>query len=181
MSARAATKIACAAAFASVLTTLAAAQPAPAQRNQARENWSANLPPGPGRELVQKQCTACHDLKGTIQLRKSRSAWEAIVLDMGARGAQITLEEIDPLVNYLSTAFGPNAPPLTDANSASKPELLKLPGVAPDAADRLIAARTGGALRSDEEVRTALALDKEAFEKIRYYVFVKSPAPAKRQ
>jgi mono/diheme cytochrome c family protein len=180
--ARAVTGALGAAMFASAVTALVGAQqPPPAQRNQPRENWAANLPPGEGKALVEQRCTVCHDLRGTIQLRKSRPAWEAIVLDMGARGAPITIDDIDPLVNYLSTAFGPQAPPLTDANAASKAELLKLPGVAPDAADRLIAARTAAALRSEEEVRTALALDAQAFDKIRYYVYVRSPASAKRQ
>ena len=86
---------------------------------------------------------------------------------MGARGAPMTLDEIDPLVKYLSSAFGPNAPPFTDANAATKAELTKLPGVTPEAADRLIAARTNAPLVSDEQVRTALALDPQTFEKIR--------------
>ena len=151
-----------------------------AGRQKAVENWAPYLPPGGGHALVLSRCTGCHELRGTLQLRKSAPAWEAIVLDMGARGAPISIEEIDPLVKYLSAAFGPNAPPFTDANVATRDELAKLPGVTPAAADRLIAARGRGPLTSHEEVRTALALDTQSFEKIRYYLYVKPSAAAKR-
>ena len=160
-----------------VVASSGAVQQATARQKPA-ENWSPYLPPGEGQALVVSRCTGCHDLKGTLQLRKSAPAWEAIVLDMGARGAPITLEEIDPLVKYLSSAFGPNAPPFTDVNAASRDELAKLPGVSPSAADRLIAARGGGPLSSLEQVRTTLALDPDSFEKIKHYVYVKPPTRA---
>jgi hypothetical protein len=142
-------------------------------RQKPVENWAPYLPPGEGQGLVISRCTGCHDLKGTLQLRKAAPAWEAIVLDMGARGAPMTLEEVDPIVKYLSSVFGRDAPPFTDANAASRDELTKLPGVTPEAADRLIVARATAPLVSDEQLRTALALDTQTFEKIRYYLYVK--------
>lgn len=163
-----------------VLTlTSAGASPQAGTRQGPREDLTAYLPPGDGQALVASRCTGCHDLRGTIQLRKPAPAWEAIVLDMGARGAPITLEEIDPIVKYLSTSFGPTAPPFTDANAATKDELLKLPGVTPEAADRLIAARANAPLASEEQVRTALALDPPAFAKIKYYLHVKPASRAR--
>ena len=165
---------------AAISAMTALAQQPPPQPGQPREDWSAYLPPGDGKALVVSRCTVCHDLKGTMQLRKPPPGWEAIVLDMGARGAPITLDEIDPLVKYLSTVFGPQAPPFTDANAASKAELTKLPGVAAEAADRLIARRDAGPLKPDE-IRPALGLDAQAFDKIKYYVYVKPAAPTKRE
>ena len=182
MSGRIVTRALCVAVFVAAVSAMTAlAQQPPSGQTQPQENWSAYLPPGDGKALVVSRCTVCHDLRGMMQLRKAPPGWEAIVLDMGARGAPITLDEIDPLVKYLSTAFGPQAPPFTDANSASKAELTKLPGVAPEAADRLIARRGGAPLTSDEQVRTAFGLDTQAFDKIRYYVYVKPEAPGKRQ
>lgn len=147
--------------------SLALAQP-PRPRRQDLTDY---LPPGAGKALVAKQCSACHDLQGTIQLRKPREAWEAIVLDMVARGAPLMLEEVDPLIAYLAEVFGPKAPPLVDVNAAAKDDLLKLAGVTPEAADRLIALRADkGPLRSRDEVRSALGLDAASFDKIRYYL-----------
>jgi mono/diheme cytochrome c family protein len=147
------------------------------RRSQAADTFAAYLPPGEGKALVAKGCVGCHDLGGTVRLRAAAPKWEALVLDMGARGAPIELDDVDPIVRYLSTVFGPNAPPFIDANAASKVELIKLPGVSPEAADRLIAARSAGPLSSADQVRTALGLDTPAFEKIKYYVYVKSAPP----
>lgn len=144
---------------------------APQRQQQQREDLTEYLPPGNGKTLVAKQCSGCHDLRGTIQLRKSRVAWEAVVVDMVARGAPLMIEEVDPIVSYLADAFGPTAPPLVDVNTANKDDLVKLPGVSPAAADQLIAHRTGkGLLTSRDEVRNVLGLDATAFEKIRYYM-----------
>ena len=172
MNRNAVTRVTCAVLIVAVASAmLAVAQPATRQ-GQQRRDYTAYLPPGEGQALVAKQCTGCHDLRGTLQLRAAAPQWEALVLDMGARGAPIMLDDIDPLVRYLSTVFGPKAPPFTDASSATKADLLKLPGVTPEGADRLIAARSAGAATSPDQVRTALGVDDAAFEKIKYYLYV---------
>ena len=95
------------------LLTLASAGAAQqSDGRQAREDWSPYLPPGEGQALVISRCTGCHDLKGTIQLRKPAPAWEAIVLDMGARGAPMTLDEIDPIVKYPELGVRPERSPV---------------------------------------------------------------------
>jgi hypothetical protein len=150
------------------------------QPQPRRQDMAEYLPPGAGKALVAKQCSACHDLQGTIQLRKSREAWEAIVLDMVARGAPLMLEEVDPLIAYLAEVFGPKAPPLLDVNAAGKDDLLRLAGVTPEAADRLIAHRAAkGPFLSRDEVRSALGLDAGTFDKIKYYLRTNG-APDKR-
>ena len=117
----------------------------------------------------------------TVRLRAAAPRWEALVLDMGARGATIEIDDVDPMVRYLSTVFGPKAPPFVDVNPASKAELTQLPGVAPDAADRLIAARSAAPLSSAEQVQAAFGLDETAFQKIKYYVYVNSSPPARNR
>ena len=145
-----------------------------AQTRQApREDFTDYLPPGDGKALVVAQCSACHELKGTVQLRKSKQEWEAIVLDMAARGAPLTVEEADAIIAYLSKVFSPTAPPLVDVNSATKPDLMKLPGITPEQADRLVAHRTAkGPLTSREAVRAALGADESSFDKMKWYLKV---------
>lgn len=129
------------------------------------------LPPGNGQALVMKNCTACHDLDGTVQLRKTREEWESIVIDMIGRGAPLFIEEVDPIIGYLADAFGPKAPPIVDVNTAVKDELVKLTGVTPQLADRLIAYRTAnGSFMSLEQVRTVLGISNDAFDRIKAYV-----------
>lgn len=146
---------------------VAAAQSRPAPR----EDFTQYLPPGEGRALVSAQCSSCHELKGTIQLRTSKQEWEAIVFDMVARGAALTVEEADAIVAYLSTALGPTAPPLVDVNTAGKSDLVKLPGMTAELADRLIAHRASkGPLPSRDDVRGVLGLDEAAFTKMKWYL-----------
>ena len=124
--------------------------------------------------MVARECSACHDLDGVVKLRKSAKDWEAIVLDMGARGAAITIDDVDPVVAYLAGVFGPMAPPFTDVSTATRADLVKLSGVTPAAADALLAQRTSkGRLTTHEDVRTALGLDAEKFERIKPYLYVK--------
>lgn len=169
--------VACALTFAATAAVTIAGEPPQARRGGGADPFGAYLPPGDGQALVVKGCIGCHDLGGVVRLRAAAPKWEALVLDMGARGAPIELDDVDPMVKYLSTVFGPKAPPFVDAHSASKSELIKLPGVSPEAADRLISARSSAPMSSPEQVRTALGLDETAFQKIKYYVYVKSSPP----
>lgn len=142
-------------------------------QGQAAEDLSVYLPPGQAKALVARECSFCHDLGGVLKLRKPAKDWEAIVLDMGARGAAITIDDVDPIVAYLAAVFGPMAPPYTDVAAATREDLTKLPGVTPAAADKLIAQRTSKGLSSHDEVRAALGLDAEKFDRIKPYLYLK--------
>lgn len=157
-----------------VVVSCTVAGPAAQQRqDRARDDFSDYLPPGAAKELVAKQCGSCHDLGGTIRLRKLRQDWEAIVSDMVGRGAPLMIDEVDPIVAYLTEVFGPASPPLVDVNAAGKEDLMKLPGVTAAAAERLIAHRTAnGALPSRDQAERVLGLSAAAFEKIKWYLRV---------
>ncbi len=142
-----------------------------AQPARSKSDPSEYLPPGPAKPLVAKQCTACHDLDGAIRLRQTKADWEALVVDMVARGAPLTIEEVDAIVAYLAEAFSPTSPPLVDLNTALKADLLKLPGVTEEGAERLLAHRAAaGPLSSRDEARPLLGLEEGAFDKIKWYL-----------
>lgn len=144
-------------------------------QGQGGEDLSVYLPSGPARAVVAKECAYCHTLRGVLALRKPAKDWEAIVLDMSARGAAITIDDIDPVIRYLADVFGPQSPPFTDVNVATRDELTKVPGVTSSAADKLIAERKSkGWLSSHDDVRAALGLDAAAFDKIKPYLYVSS-------
>jgi DNA uptake protein ComE-like DNA-binding protein len=156
-------------ALVAICSTAAAAQ---AQR-PPREDFTEYLPPGEGKALVAAQCSSCHELKGTVQLRHSKQEWEAVVLDMVARGAPLTIEEADAIIGYLSTVFDTSAPPVVEVNTAARADLIKLPGVTPALADRLIAHRAAkGPITSRETVRAVLGLDEPSFARMKWYLKV---------
>jgi len=142
------------------------------QPSTARETeMTEYLPPGSGKALVAKECSSCHDFFGVVRLRASKAKWEAVVLDMVARGAPLMLEDADAITAYLSEAFGPKAPPLVDVNTATREELVKLPGVTPELADRVTAHRKEkGPFSSREDVRVVVGFDAPAFDKVKWYI-----------
>jgi hypothetical protein len=156
---------------------LAAAVSVSAQQTP-REDYTEYLPPGgPGRALVAEQCATGHDLGGIVRMRKSKADWEAVILDMVGRGAALVVDDVDPMVAYLAEAFGPAVPPFTDVNSAGAEELVRLPGVRPESAERFVAARKGkGPYTSHEQVRTALGLTERGYEPIKRFVYFKTPS-----
>lgn len=74
-----------------------------------RRDWASALPDGEGKGLVLGTCIQCHSLSPIVLQRKTPKAWEHLVQDMIARGAQINVQEIDPITAYLSRSFGPGA------------------------------------------------------------------------
>jgi mono/diheme cytochrome c family protein len=68
------------------------------------------LPAGDGRDIVAATCSQCHSLNAILQLREGRAAWRHQVYDMVERGAQVAPADIDTVVNYLATHFGPGIP-----------------------------------------------------------------------
>ena len=76
------------------------------------------LPAGPGRDIVAVACSQCHGLSAFTWLRQGEQAWRHQVYDMILRGTQIGRSEIDTVVTYLTTNFGPgvNVPPSDPVN-----------------------------------------------------------------
>ncbi|HYA17774.1 MAG TPA: c-type cytochrome [Bryobacteraceae bacterium] len=68
---------------------------------------AADLPDGPGKELVQKQCASCHGLYKVTDERKTEEEWAVEVDKMVATGATLSDAEFDIVVKYLAKNFGP--------------------------------------------------------------------------
>jgi cytochrome c5 len=66
------------------------------------------LPPGPNREVVSRECQACHDLSMVVAAAGlSRDGWDALMDEMTSYGMRITAEERAKIVEYLATNLGP--------------------------------------------------------------------------
>ena len=66
------------------------------------------LPPGPGKTILQTSCTVCHDLGEVTKFRGyyNRQQWQDIVATMMGYGAKIIKEDVDVLVDYLTQSIG---------------------------------------------------------------------------
>ncbi|HEX2890011.1 cytochrome c [Vineibacter terrae] len=73
------------------------------------DEFAIKLKPGPGAEVTQTQCAACHSLD-YIQMNSpfpKRAVWEAEVNKMiNAFGAMIEAEDAKTIIDYLAKNYG---------------------------------------------------------------------------
>jgi cytochrome c5 len=78
------------------------------------------MPDGAGKAIVQKQCAVCHAVTVVTAKHASRSEWEQVVNQMVSRGADLSDDDIDTVLEYLTKNYGPldqmTTPP-ADANA----------------------------------------------------------------
>ncbi len=87
----------------------AVAAAAAARRGQPQVGAFAPLvlPAGGAKALVEKSCgTACHSLEVVTSQRMNAAQWNAVVVNMVARGAQASDAEVKAIVDYLAKTLG---------------------------------------------------------------------------
>jgi putative heme-binding domain-containing protein len=104
------------------------------------------LPEGTGRAAFQRICSVCHSVNLATSQRMTRAEWSGVVGEMVSRGAQGTSEELENIVNYLSTNFGRGTVSPPGGAQPSKPaqQLAPLSRLEIAAAKKLI--QTNGCL-----------------------------------
>jgi cytochrome c5 len=66
------------------------------------------LPTGPNREVVSRECQACHDLSMVLAAAGlSRDGWDTVMDEMTSYGMRVTTEERAKIVDYLASNLGP--------------------------------------------------------------------------
>jgi cytochrome c5 len=65
------------------------------------------LPDGEGKAIATENCQACHKLTNLTKAHKSLDDWKETVQTMIDRGANVTPDQVDTLVQYLAKNFGP--------------------------------------------------------------------------
>lgn len=124
------------------------------------------LPDGPGKDIVIKKCIRCHDVRQTTMRPGTGSPdeWEQVVERMMSRGADLSDDEIDLVVQYLSTNYGPNSksphpasPAVTEPSSTDKtaPSGAAAPAASPDSSSLVNVNKA-----TAEELESALGLSK---------------------
>ena len=85
------------------------------------------LPPGKGAGIIQSNCSSCHALTVVTSKRASKPQWTQVVNLMITRGAQITDEDIQTVIDYLAANFNQSsAPPADVARANSGPKLINV-------------------------------------------------------
>jgi competence ComEA-like helix-hairpin-helix protein len=97
------------------------------------------LPEGAGKQIILRECTACHQPDHFTKYRHTSEEWQAIVIRMGQRVRSATKEELDSVQKYLAA----NYPKVDDAsklniNKATADEIATRLGLTLDEAKAVV-------------------------------------------
>ncbi len=131
-----------------------------AQTTPPAESATA-MPDGAGKPIVQRACASCHAITTVTSKRANRKEWDQVVNQMVSRGAELSDDEIDTVIEYLSKNYGP-----LDQNPASSPDAAATPAPADSGADTGSAGLAVAPAATPVNVNTANAHDLETSLKL---------------
>jgi hypothetical protein len=67
--------------------------------------WAVDLPDGPGKQIIEEKCSSCHDAGRIAGQKKTKSDWQDTVGRMMDKGAGLSSDDYDKLVDYLAKNF----------------------------------------------------------------------------
>ena len=142
---------------------------------------AAQLPEGPGKDLILKLCGACHQAERSASVRLTREGWEEVIADMIKRGAKGTDEEFGIILEYLATHFLGEAPRPLNINRATNVELESVVGLTrKEAAAVLAYLDKVGVCKSLDELKKVPGLDYRKIEARKdFIVCFEAPPPPK--
>jgi mono/diheme cytochrome c family protein len=76
------------------------------------------LPDGPGKEPLERVCSACHGPEMVMGRGLTKDGWTQVVQDMVQRGAQGSEDDFNQIVDYLAKNFPPRSNSQKTASSA---------------------------------------------------------------
>jgi mono/diheme cytochrome c family protein len=86
----------------------------------------SQLPDGPNRETVERVCSGCHSVQMFVGRGMTREQWGGVVSNMIGRGAKISDQEFDQIVEYLGKTLPPGRP-ATSPSPGGPPVTLSTP------------------------------------------------------
>jgi len=81
----------------------------PFPRTYVAQEITTFLSDGEAETLMARACTMCHPVDRINATRNSADAWRVLTIDMRERGARISDEEVEKLVEWLGRTKGTNA------------------------------------------------------------------------
>jgi competence ComEA-like helix-hairpin-helix protein len=108
-----------------------------------------DLPAGPGKDVVDMVCGACHGTDLISSQRATKEGWGYIVDDMVSRGASATNEQVVTIKDYLAKNFGQ-----VNANKAPSAEIASVLEITPAQADAIVKYRADhGAFKTIDDLK----------------------------
>ena len=123
------------------------------------------LPDAPGRDITVKLCASCHAAETVASARHTPEGWRDVIAKMVAAGAEGTEQELETVLQYLSTQFPAEAQKALNLNTATAIELESVAGLLRKEAAALIVHREkNGPCKKLEDLRKISGLDYKKIE-----------------
>lgn len=71
------------------------------------QNAPKALPDGPGKDTFVRVCSKCHSTDIPASQHKNTDEWTNTLIDMRNKGAEASDEELEQILKYLVSSFGP--------------------------------------------------------------------------
>jgi len=119
------------------------------------------LPDGPGKTVLEKVCTKCHDLSTATAKRRTAVEWGLILDKMVTQGAQASDSELDEILDYLVRNF----PKPINVNKVPAKDLEAELDFSPQEAEAIVAYRErNGDFRSLQDLKKVHGLDAKKLD-----------------
>jgi competence protein ComEA len=126
------------------------------------------LPDAPGRDVTVKVCGNCHGADTVASVRHTPDGWRDVIARMVAAGAKGTDQELETVLQYLSTQFAAETRRALNLNTATAVELESLGGLLRNESAALIAHREkNGPCKKLEDLQKVAGLDYKKIEQRR--------------
>lgn len=126
-----------------------------------------SLPDGPGKAVTERMCKGCHGIENVVRAKRTKEAWIEVVDDMVARGAKGTDDEVDLVIEYLATHFGPNSPIKVNINKAMPADLTAGLGISSGDAAAIVRYRADkGPFKSIQDVQKVPNIDTKKIDSV---------------
>ena len=123
------------------------------------------LPDAPGRDVTARVCANCHAAETVASVRHTPEGWRDVIAKMVAAGAEGTEQELETVLQYLSTQFPVEAQKALNLNTATAIELESVAGLLRKEAAALIAHREkNGPCKKLEDLKKIAGLDYKKIE-----------------
>jgi competence ComEA-like helix-hairpin-helix protein len=127
------------------------------------------MPEGPGKQIILRECTACHLPDHFTKFQHTNEEWQAIIVRMGTRVRSATRQELDTVQKYFATNF----PKVEDTaklnvNKATAQEIESKLSLTPQEAEAVIRYRARhGAFREWGEMLAIYGVDGRKIEAVK--------------
>lgn len=125
------------------------------------------LPDGPGKAEVMKLCSTCHPADRGASVRLTRDGWQDVMTRMVGLGMKGTDEELNAVLEYLSTHFKGEAAAPLNLNRATPVQLQSVAGLLRSESAALIAHRAKTPCKTLEDLKGVAGLDFAKIEQRR--------------